>query len=425
MDLTANIYTIQSLHKCVQNQEGIVIYGAGDYGKKLVDYLFFIKEEKKIKGIIVTNKRDCSIEYKGIPVQEACSFMEKNIDALVIIAASLVHHHEIVMGVAEYTRNYRCMMPEVYNDICKSIDVGESVPYRGIDFLCAGFCKCGTTSFYSILRRLKGIYLSDLKESMFFEWYNNVEEAKKILVEKHFANIKRGQLVGMIEPTFCTYADQIHEFFGDKVKIVFLVRNPVHAVFSDFKMENREGMAGLELAYQSKGAYYQEMFDEFFERIVNEERVLVWEYAYWIRQFIKRYTKQQIRIVFFEELVRNTQRELNGILQFLGAKECRCETLPLENKGDFVMADESGYSIAKLKSEWDGKNPQLSLEDVRKRRYEDQQYYMELKQKYAQAKKVYGIKMTNDQRMKVQAYFAASVRELEEVTGRDLSELWF
>lgn len=317
------------------------------------------------------------------------------------------------------------MMPEVYNDICKSIDVGESVPYRGIDFLCAGFCKCGTTSFYSILRRLKGIYLSDLKESMFFEWYNNVEEAKKILVEKHFANIKRGQLVGMIEPTFCTYADQIHEFFGDKVKIVFLVRNPVHAVFSDFKMENREGMAGLELAYQSKGAYYQEMFDEFFERIVNEERVLVWEYAYWIRQFIKRYTKQQIRIVFFEELVRNTQRELNGILQFLGAKECRCETLPLENKGDFVMADESGYSIAKLKSEWDGKNPQLSLEDVRKRRYEDQQYYMELKQKYAQAKKVYGIKMTNDQRMKVQAYFAASVRELEEVTGRDLSELWF
>lgn len=426
MDLTANIYTIEGLHKCLQDCNNAVIYGAGVYGKRLVDYLISNNDEEKLRGIVVTEKKESQCEYRGFLVQEAHSFFKKDMDALVIIATSLDYQSDIVKEVVRYTRNYRCIIPEVYKDICKKLDIKKQVTYQGIDFLCAGFCKCGTTSLYSTLKGIDEIYLSDFKESMFFDWYEKVVEPQKILIEKHFGNIKQGQLVGMIEPTFCTHANQILKFFGDKLKIIFLVRNPVDAVFSDFKMENREGMAGLELSYQKKNVYYEEMFDEFFERITNEEEILVWEYAHWIEQFEKYYASQNIKIVFFEELVQNSQKEISSILQFIGVQEAyMCEGLPHENKGDFVMEDLNGYQAAKVRNEWACQNPQLSLEEVRKRKYKESQQYTEINQNYDQSKKLYGVKMTKEQKRNVEAYFNTSVRELEALTGRDLSKLWF
>lgn len=426
MDWAANIYTIESLHKCLQSQDNIVIYGAGEYGRKLIDYFMSINEIRKIRGIVVTETKETLKEYRGIPTYKADSFLKKNPGGLVIIATSLMYQDDIIKIVVQYTEKYRCITPEVYSDICKKMKLKDNISYQGLDFLCAGFCKCGTTSLYSALKGIDDIYLSDLKESMFFDWYQNVENPQNILIEKHFKNIDRGQLVGMIEPTFCTHADEIFRFFGNKLKILFLVRNPVNAVFSDFKMENREGMAKLEGAYQNEIKYYEGMFDGFFGRITNEEEALVWEYTHWIKKFEKYYTQENMKVVFLEELIKNPKKELNAILQFIGSKgQYDCESLLLENKGDFVMADESGYSIAKLRSEWACKNPQLSTEEMRKRKYEERQQYDYINQQYEQAKKLYNVRMTANQKMKVQAYFNESVRELERLTEKNLTELWY
>lgn len=55
--------------------DGFVIYGIGEYGKKLIDFLISIDKKNKIKGIIVTNKKDVVDTYEGIPIKEARDFL--------------------------------------------------------------------------------------------------------------------------------------------------------------------------------------------------------------------------------------------------------------------------------------------------------------------------------------------------------------
>lgn len=417
------IYSIEDLDKCLQSKDRIAIYGAGDYGKRLIDYIISIKKENRITGIIVTEKGDFNCEYKGIKIYEAASFLEVQ-ECFVIIAVSLDFQNDIVNVVKHYGKPYRYMMYEAYQDLGKKLDARMPVPYNGIDFLLAGFVKCGTTSLHSALMKVDRIYLPEKKETQFFTWYDKVKNPKKELIDKFFDNIRAGQVVGMIEPTFAGEADRIYDFFGDKIKIIFLVRNPVDAIFSSFKMHNRNGVAELEEAYQSSGVFYIEMFDEYFDRVTNKGKYAL-EYIYWIEQFWRYYPKGQVKIVFFEELVKNPQMIINDILKFIGISDTyECLKLPLENEGNFVMADIEGYKLAKLRRDLYRENAFMGKENIQKR-YEKQFEYMEINKKYDQAEKIYDLKISKQQRLKAEAYFEESVRKLEAALNKELSQLWF
>ena len=41
-----NLYSIKQLHDFIKNNSRVAIYGAGDYGKMLIDYLISIRKEK-------------------------------------------------------------------------------------------------------------------------------------------------------------------------------------------------------------------------------------------------------------------------------------------------------------------------------------------------------------------------------------------
>jgi hypothetical protein len=420
------LLNIESLNKCIQEAESIVIYGAGDFGKCLIDYMISIKEENKIIGIVVTKKStDC--EYKGIEIHEAVSFLPECGDCYVLIAASFIYKQDMAEVVNCYNKRYRYISDELYMDMTVEMDERTLVSYSGVDFLCVGFFKCGTTSLYSALKPIDSVYLSVVKETGFFQWCDAVKNAKEMLIDKVFNKIREGQIVGMIEPSFAYTARKVYDFFGDKVKIFFLVRNPVNAAFSGFKMNNREGMAGMEAAYQREGGRFDiGIFDEWFERGIHEETLLDWEYAHWIEQFSELYPKEQMKIVIFEELIQNPQVIVNDILKFIGASgKYEFEKLPLANEGDFVMADIEGYKLGKTLHDWYSAEYALSMEEIRNRRYENYSECTKLKEKYKKAEKIYGVKMTAEQRRKVEKYYDGSVRKLESFISRDLSDLWF
>lgn len=416
------IFDIKDLNKYLQMKDSIVIYGAGDYGKKLIDYICSQQEEEKIMGIVVTEKEETDSEYRGKKISEAGTFFTECGECFVIIATSLIYQDEIAKVVNQYGKQYCCITYELYLDLKNQLDSRLVVPYSGVDFLCPGFPKCGTTSLYSALRRVDGIYLSQRKENHFFRWFESVKNPEEKLIKTYFNNIKKGQTVGLIDPTYIREAERIHDIFGNKMKILFLVRNPVDAVFSFFKMAVRLGQGDLERAYQKYGKFCVEMFDEFFENNIDS-----YEYIYWIEQFEKYYTKEQIKIIFFEELIKAPQAVINDILHFIDVID-RYEyaNLPIENEGNFVMADIEGYKLANLKhSEYNRISRELlSLEDNRSR-YEKQQEVLEIEKKYDRAEKIYGVKMTQEQRNKVKKRFNDSVRKLEAFVDRDISEIWF
>ena len=416
------IFSMEDLDKCLQDKERIVIYGAGNYGKKLIDYMFSIRIERKIKGIIVTEKKETDCEYRGMKIQKADSFFAECGECYVIIAVSIIYQDEIAEIVNQYGKSYCYCTSELYLELRNRL-TPDLVPYSGMDFLCPGFPKCGTSSLYSALRMIDGIYLSESKENYFFKWCENVENPMEVLIKNYFGNIRKGQTVGIIDPTYVKKAKQIREFFGGKLKLLFLVRNPVESAFSGFRMAVRLGMGDLDQAYESRGGKFNvDMFDEFLERRVHE-----YEYIDWIEPFEQYYAREQMKIVFLEELIKEPKAVMNDILGYIGVSEqYEAEKLPFKNEGNFVMADIEGYRLARLRHEtfYSLHQDLLSLSNPRER-YEKRREYMEIKEKYDQAERIYKVKMTQEQRKKAEKCFNDSVRKLEVFVDRDLSEIWF
>ncbi len=420
------IFTVKRLNEYLLKKENVVIYGAGDYGRRLIDYIIKKKESKRIKRIIVTQVDKEYSDYRGIEIQEAIPFLEKCETCYVIVAVSMVYQSDIIKIINKYGHQYRCITSDVYEDIGNDLN-NKVVRYSGINFLCAGFGKCGTTSLHSVLNKMDNIYLPERKETFFFTWYNDTKEPKKILSERYFNGIREGQIVGMIEPTFSRCAEQVYEFFGSNMKIIFLVRNPADAIFSLFKMLCRDGDRRLDEAYYSRGRFSVDFFDEFLKKEENKWDIATREYIYRIEEYKKYFSKDQIKIVIFEELANNPKEQINSILEFIGIPDrYEDETLPLENEGNFVMANEKGHKIAQLSSDLFRAELPLSLEQIRRRAYEGRKReYIEVMEKYDQAEKIFNVEMTPKQRRKAEDYYAPSVRKLENIINKDLSVLWF
>lgn len=70
------IYDVENLTRCLENNENIVIYGVGDYGKRVIDYIYRVNFEKKIKAIIVTEKYENEKEYRNIEILGVSAFFQ-------------------------------------------------------------------------------------------------------------------------------------------------------------------------------------------------------------------------------------------------------------------------------------------------------------------------------------------------------------
>ncbi len=421
-----NLYTLEQLKEFLEAEQRIALYGIGEYGTRLADYLLDTGQSDRIAGIVVTDEADAPKEYRGLPVRKAAAFFREKKAHAVVIAVSLSFRREILEAVDGCAASCACMTDALYFAIGgKLAEGGRIVPYRGIDFCVAGFHKCGTTSVFSALKKMKRIYLPDQKETLFFSWNKDVADPEAFLKRQFFDHILDNQIVGMVEPTFCRHAEEIRRIWGGDVKLVFLMRNPVKALFSEFKMRICKGYGLEEIkAYRERG-YYEELFTDFLNLLTEREQKLSVHFAHWLRQFYALFPKEQIKTVFFEELVLNPREGIQDILRFIGSADVYPEDgLPHENKRDFVFLEYAGYQIAKRRRElyWEHSHMQEKA-DVAKR-IEMEAELEAVEAQYDAAKKVYGVRPTAKQIALSSAFLEQDVRELEELTGRNLRKLW-
>lgn len=417
------IFTLNDLSDCLSENKRIVIYGAGIWGRQLIDYIFSVEKQDVVKGIAVTDKTGNISEYRGIKVYEASELFRQE-NCFILVAVSNRYLEDVRKTVERYRdlSQYSC----ITGDLISSMqDRRKRVEWNGkIDFLVPGFLKCGTTSIYCALKKFSDIYLSSKKENHYFEWCDNVEEPFKVLGDVYFNDIKEGQIVGIVEASYTEKAQRIYNTFGGDIRLVFMLRNPVNGAFSDFMMMCRDGSPEIEEAYQKyNGTFSVEMFDEY----IKYQKSLEYDnfnYAHWISEFMNYYPREQIKTVFLEELLRNPREEMNSILKFIGsANEYDADELPRVNEGKYVMADIEGYRSTRQKT--------VLAQELRGTRNSDGQFnekyeeYVGLYMKENTAKKLYDIKILPEQRKKTESYYYDSVRNLEKLLGKDLSKLWF
>lgn len=420
--LDRNLYSIRELNNCLQKNNNIIIYGAGDFGKQLIDYLYIINKQQKIQGIVITRK-GIETEYRGIKIFAASDYFDMHKECFVIVAASQIYQGDIAQVVEQNDRQYCCIADRLYYAMKRrTSDLRPVIPYQGvgggkIDFICAGFVKCGTTSVYNALRKVKSVYLSERKENHYFQWCDKVDNPEKLLAENFFDDVREGQKVGMVDPTYTEEASKICSVFGNTVKIILLVRNPVDAAFSSFKMAARQGLRELDMAYEKNGGSFSvNFFDEHFEKDKVRFR-----FINAIKKYEEYFGKNQMKIVLLEELINKPQIIIDDILDFIGTSERYMdEKLPLENEGRFVMADLDGYRLARLRRQMGEVKWNNDLRGKKSGHLD-----LNIEEQYAAAPKIYGVKITDNQRRQAEEYFNSSVRELEEWLDRDLSQVWF
>ncbi len=203
------------------------------------------------------------------------------------------------------------------------------------NILCVGFSKCGTTTLYDIMKQHPDICLSGIKEPIYygskelvkkrgFEWYIKryypPKSNKKIIMEIN-------PILGRDVP-----AIQIKKDYGKNIKIIFLIRNPINRMYSEFKMNLLDGTCFPKLK-DNINSSTSFLFDKWIKNnfiLKDNKYILLHNYStkfvesgnYYchIKEYINIFGKDNVQIIIFEDFVKNPKEICLKIFDFINVK---------------------------------------------------------------------------------------------------------
>jgi hypothetical protein len=212
------------------------------------------------------------------------------------------------------------------------------------NFFIVGGSKCGTTNISYYLNSHPKIFFSELNEPYYFcQWdipekYNRssmITDMKKYL--NLFKNVSTEIIIGEASSPYlsCPHAaSEIKKAFSDS-KILISIRNPIERAHSAY------------FSYQ----FMKPTKQNFMEMIKNHEKLInektfyidsVLESGFYTKNIIRYqniFGKENVKIIIFEDYIKNTVSNINSILNFLGINE----------KVDWVEQSKGSYRIPKNK----------------------------------------------------------------------------
>jgi hypothetical protein len=179
------------------------------------------------------------------------------------------------------------------------------------NFLVIGAAKSGTSSLHHYLRAHPQVFTPRLKEINFFDydgthldvhyWARTLEE-----YEQYFADVGEAAAIGEVAPIYlCSRAapDSISRIIPG-AKLVAILRNPVDRAYSAYLMSKRAGRTSRDLqsAFADRSAGY----------------IARGRYAAYLERYYERFDREQIKVLRFEDLMRNARSLTQDLYQFLG-----------------------------------------------------------------------------------------------------------
>jgi len=283
-----------------------------------------------------------------------------------------------------------------------------------LDFLCVGFQKCATTSLHLFLDKNENIELPKMKETFFL---CDISRKSNEALHSYYDVEKKAVLRGGIEPVYARMGRYVKEYFGERLKIIFCIRNPIKAGYSYAKMNMRNVSTDLELnMYKKYNVPCIEMIKEIMEEVKEN-----FCYSDYIEEWLKYYPKQQIKFIVSEEMFREPNRIMKELQLAIGLSEdqvLECKVFPHLNEGAGVTKDYASAKIVFAMScvaynyRYGSKGTREALAEMRNEVFKEtliefnenlpQDYYDELLE-----------------------YYMPSIKRLEEIMGRSLEGLWY
>jgi len=233
------------------------------------------------------------------------------------------------------------------------------------DFLILGAQKAGTTALYAYLRWHPEITGPSFKEVSFFDRHY----AKGERWYRAHMPVRRRSLVGEASPSYLFHPLAPERVAGmlPAARLIALVRNPVDRAFSHYQHEVALGREPLS---------FEDAVDREDERMQGElERMLRdpsyfslawWNYTYVARgryaeqleRWFAAFPREQLLVLFTEELSADTAATYRRVLDFLGVTARDLESYPRIFDRDY--ADMNPGTRARLHKEFENPNRRLA-----------------------------------------------------------------
>ena len=192
--------------------------------------------------------------------------------------------------------------------------------------------KAATTSLYTYLKQHPNLFMTTIKEPMFF---NNFQRKKKFKVHARktkkistfrqyyslFDAVKNEKAIGEASPAYISNKDcpqLIHKYLPD-TKIIAVLRQPVDRAYSNFlhaRRSDREPISDFEVVFNKE----------------EERRIKNWSplydykskgyYAEQLERYFNLFPKENIKVLLFEDLIKNPVKITQEIFEFLNIDSC-------------------------------------------------------------------------------------------------------
>ena len=187
------------------------------------------------------------------------------------------------------------------------------------NFFIVGAPKAGTTSLYEYLKKIPEIYMCPNKEPNYFNKKNIKDDhpIPKILTEekylKLFENVTNQKIIGEAS-AYLRDSDApnlIHQV-SPKAKILISLRDPVELTYSRYLMLVNLGLIS--------NSFHQEIENE-LQNGPNQHqswiKMDIGLYFKHVKKYLKVFGHEQVKIIIFEEFIKNTKETIEEILKFL------------------------------------------------------------------------------------------------------------
>jgi len=188
---------------------------------------------------------------------------------------------------------------------------------RWPNFFIVGAARCGTTSLYEYLKQTPGVYMSPVKEPRFFSSMDLVNPTSPSIRDKKkylalFKKVNNEIAIGEASTNYLR-DPQSPKLIHDKVpkaRIIVMLRDPVERSFSSYLFRKARGWETLPFRDATKKALNSQDYDS--RRIVDASL-----YSQKVKRYLDTFGKNLVKIIIFEEFVKDVRRVVKDVLEFL------------------------------------------------------------------------------------------------------------
>ena len=213
------------------------------------------------------------------------------------------------------------------------------------NLIIAGAPKCGSTTLFRYLSNHPSITFTSIKEPGYFiaDYYNSIsKESPNYFRQRQYLVLEKNKYEALFKNIDSEYAgdasisylfqyqqaiEKIKESCNDNVKIVFILRHPVKRLISQYKYICELGFENLNI-HNALEQEEERLRSGWSSIYAYKSQGL---YAEGIHAFMN--TFSDVHVMFFEDLIKSPQDEMNTLFKFLNLEPIRIGDKKIYNKG--------------------------------------------------------------------------------------------